>query len=67
MDRATQGSNPKIEITSQMVQAGLRTLNESGLLGYETDSNSLIVRDVIFNALRAGGVFCKIQSGEWLD
>ena len=50
-------------ITKAMVQAGLRELNDGGLLEYQTDSNSLVVRGILIKALEAGGVFCKIRAG----
>ena len=52
-----------IEITKAMTQAGLNVLNDSGLLEYETDSNSVIVQKIISKALRAGGFSVENRAG----
>jgi len=47
--------NKEIEITPQMVDAGIRVLRDSGVLEFDGLANDLLMRDILRAALKMVG------------
>lgn len=54
---------PVLEITEEMIEAGMRALHESGIVAseFENDSNRLTVAEVLLAALRGSPIHFDIS------